>query len=140
MNVSRRKLDGFTLVEIMIVVAIIAILAAIALQGYALYVTRSQVVAGLDEIRAGKTGVELAFNEGHASEVEAAYIGLQAATKRCSAIVASLSATGDGSISCTLLGNDAIVGKDIKLTRSVSGSWTCNASELPASYRPEECG
>ncbi|WP_185825704.1 pilin [Xanthomonas sp. SI] len=139
MGVSKEKIHGFTLVELMIVVAIVAILAAIALQGYAMYVSRSQVVAGLDEIRGGKMGVELALNEGHAADVDAAYIGLQASTPRCSTTTALLSATGEGSISCTLRGNDGVAGRDIRLLRSASGYWACDAGGLPASYRPDGC-
>ncbi|MBH1544018.1 pilin, partial [Stenotrophomonas maltophilia] len=49
---------GFTLIELMIVVAIIAILATVALPIYQAYVAKAQLGAALAEIRPGKTTIE----------------------------------------------------------------------------------
>src|SRR5690606_39244347 len=57
-DVPMKKQQGFTLIELMIVVAIIAILAAIALPAYQNYVAKSQVTAGLADIRGGVTAFE----------------------------------------------------------------------------------
>lgn len=71
-----KKQQGFTLIELMIVIAIIAILAAIALPMYQNYVARSQVAAALAEITPGRTQAEIRMADGQASNTPNA-IGLR---------------------------------------------------------------
>ena len=59
---TERHESGFTLIELMIVVAIIGILAAIALPAYQDYTKRSYVAEGLNLASGGKTGIVEYFN------------------------------------------------------------------------------
>lgn len=134
-----RKQAGFTLIELMIVIAIIAILAAIALPIYRDYVAKSQVGAALAEIRPGKTMMEQVVQDSSdASLVTADYVGLHAST-RCPTVSATLAATGVGSISCTLAGGDAVSGKSLLLKRSAAGEWSCDGAAFDSKHRPKGC-
>ncbi|MHC9087020.1 pilin [Luteimonas sp. RIT-PG2_3] len=134
----KKNMQGFTLIELMIVVAIIAILAAIALPAYQNYVSRSQVTAGLADIRGGVTAFEEMVQRGSGAAITTPdRIGLQTTTTRCGPI--GVTAGSNGTISCTLVGNPTVNGLAITLTRvSATGAFNCT-STVPADFRPQGC-
>jgi type IV pilus assembly protein PilA len=140
MNINQAQ-KGFTLIELMIVVAIIGILAAIAIPAYQDYVAKSQVTAALAEISPGKTQAEVLVNEGISNPViVSAEIGLDDVTTRCSDVAVSVANTGVATIACTMIGSPDINGEDITLARDAAGAWTCTvAAAVPAKLRPNGC-
>ena len=140
----KKNMQGFSLIELMIVVAIIAILAAIALPNYQDYSTRSQAAAALAEITPGKIGFEQAMTEGHTPSVGATapgFIGIGSKTSYCESVtITPPSATTDGKISCkTQGGNSAFNGLDMTLTRKAdTGEWGCTTT-LKKKFAPGKC-
>jgi type IV pilus assembly protein PilA len=137
---------GFTLIELMIVVAIIAILASIALPAYFNYIAKSQSTAGLTDIRGGVIVFEERIQnvEGNAVGAPAGpgEVGLAATTARCATItVAGNWSDASGQIiRCTLAGSPDIFGQTVTLTRSVQGQWPCTTSIANPNHRPNGCG
>ncbi len=138
-----KKQQGFTLIELMIVVAIIAILAAIALPAYQNYVAKSQSTAGLADIRGGVTAFEEGIQSGERTGAIAANadIGLSnAGTPRCTITVAgNWDAASGQTITCKLKGNPNVANKNVVLTRDANGAWNCTNTIANTNYEPNGC-
>lgn len=163
----RNRLEGFTLIELMIVVTVIGILAAIAIPQYQTYVYKSHVQRVIAEAGDLKTAVELCILNGRTE------VGNPTTTGKCDpqATGSSLQATG-GNAAPTIEANWTAVGTGvpqvtvssttistivatfgnlagtplktptpgtITWTRQATGSWSCRAANIDPKYANPAC-
>lgn len=141
-------------IELMIVVAIIGILAAIAIPQYQNYVTKSQVTRAIGELGNYKTMVELCLSDNKECDFKIADSTLfgEAAEGTVAStnggIVATLARDTGASTIVGTFGNGAsgaLSGKTITWTRAGynadnAGTWTCAAGEgIEAKFLPTSC-
>lgn len=150
MNTAQK---GFTLIELMIVVAIIGILAAIAIPQYQNYIAKSQVSRVMGELSGLKTAVETCYLNGESADCELGAVQsdlLGALTDVTQAnditnltvqIENTKTTTGNTAIIKGEFGNNAataIKGDALQWTRDSDGTWTCS-TDVETKYRPNGC-
>ena len=139
-----RKQQGFTLIELMIVIAIIGILAAIAIPAYQDYTVRSKVSEGLNMAGSAKLAVAETYDSTGDWKASNTSYGLPPAGSITGTYVGSISAGANGTISISYKAiGSAISSTDtVQLFPTFEGgsiSWRCSSSDIAGKYLPANC-
>jgi len=133
------KQQGFTLIELMIVVAIVGILAAVAIPAYQDYTVRARVSEGLSLASSAKTAVSETFQASGALPANAAAAGYNqpAGTANVASVV--IGANGVITVTYTALAQGVV----LRLTPTAAGgglTWACAVTaQANNRYVPQNC-
>jgi type IV pilus assembly protein PilA len=146
-----KKQQGFTLIELMIVVAIIGILAAIAIPAYKDYTIRAQVSEGLILASGAKAAVSEFYMDSGVFPVTNAEAGISAAAEIIGRYATDVTVTDPGLITVTynnvgtthadLAGVGVLVLTPTATSTQASVTWDCSgvATTLPSKWLPAAC-
>lgn len=135
----KKNMQGFTLIELMIVVAIIAILAAIALPAYSDYTKKARV----SEAIVAASSLRTQISESVAGSPTSSLPGAFTVTSGTSQYVSGLRWTGQA-IEATVnnvgpeVNNQTILLTPSAVASGKIGAWTCGGS-VPSQFRPGTC-
>jgi type IV pilus assembly protein PilA len=135
--------SGYTLIELMIAVAIIGILAATATVSYQVQLRKTQVMTVYQEINHFRLPYQILIDNGAGvTDFSPRGLNMPVQTKYCQFTVADpiAGSTTTNAIICKIQNLSYIQGQSLSLDRNADGSWQCRPSAgIPKAYLPKEC-
>ena len=141
---KRSMQKGFTLIELMIVVAIIGILAAVALPAYQDYTVRAKVSEVILAASSAKTSVAESAQINSTMPTAASLVVDTQASKFVSSVVYSQTSSSVGVVTVTTSAADSkISGVTVLMTGTLAANgqviWVCGPGSINAKYLPSSC-
>lgn len=141
MQQQRRKQKGFTLIELMIVVAIIGVLSAVAIPAYQNYVQKTEVASAAATVRGLLTNIDMYQQEnGGTFPDNANKVG---GTDTMNALgTITLAPTGTSGGTATFAFSEGSLknkSASVQYKKLNNTGWTCATKNVPADSRPNSC-
>lgn len=135
--------SGYTLIELMMIIAVIGILAAIGVSSYQLQLRQTQMMSIYQEINAFRTPYQMLIDQG-AGVIDFSPSGLNmpARTKYCQFSVAepNKNAITISAVTCQIQNLSYLSNETMSLNLTVDGKWYCTTSAgISKSYLPQDC-
>ncbi|MBE8605396.1 MULTISPECIES: pilin [Vibrio] len=137
---KRTNQKGFTLIELMIVVAIIGVLSAVAIPAYKNYVQKTEVASATATVRGLLTNIDMYQQEnGNTFPTDITKVGGTAAMNALGSITLATAVSGGtatfGFSEGSLKGSTA----SVQFKKNNDSGWVCASKNVPSESRPNSC-
>ena len=138
-----RQQEGFTLIELMIVIAIIGILAATATVAYYKQIRQSQLITIYQELNYFRQPYQILMSEGaRVTDFSPNSLNIPEQSKYCQFEVTKPNVNGitTDAVKCTIQNLSYLQNQSLSLDLTANGSWQCRPSAgISKAYLPTEC-
>jgi len=134
---------GFTLVEMIIVIAVAGVLSSIATISYQNYIRKTQIAMVYQEVNRFRMPYQTLLNEGAGvRSFSPDGLSMPSTSKYCelSTKAPNINGTTLNAVTCKIQGLSYLQNQTLNLDRASDGSWQCHSSAgIPSAYLPQAC-